>query len=153
MGIRLYGAVFQHAVNGLNALAAEIPDHVTGIMLKKARALLYVSLGHFFLLIGLIGVFLPVLPTTPFVLLASWCYSRSSKRFHGWIRDNKLFGTYIREWEQHRSIPVRAKALALTMIGASGVIVWLTVGNGAARVAALLTMVIVSIYILTRPSR
>ncbi len=122
-------------------------------MWRRVRMLAYVGFGHFFLVVGFVGMFIPLLPTVPFVLLASWCYSRGSKRLHDCLRNNKFFGTYIREWEQSRSIPVRAKALAVTMIAISislivyaAPIVWVKVGM------AVIGMC-VSAYILTRPSR
>lgn len=75
-----------------------------------------VVLGTVFVVTGVIGIFLPILPTTPFMLLAAWCYARSSTRFYNWIMNNKVFGPIIREWRQHRSIPRRAKTTALILM-------------------------------------
>lgn len=75
-----------------------------------------VILGTLFVVIGIAGIFLPVLPTTPFLLLAATCYARSSRRFYNWIMNNKVFGPIIREWRQYRAIPKRAKITAMVLI-------------------------------------
>lgn len=67
-----------------------------------------------------LGVVLPVLPTTPFLLVAAACFARSSPRFYDWLLGNRIFGPLIREWREHRSIPKRAKAIAIAMIIAVG---------------------------------
>lgn len=63
--------------------------------------------------LGLIGVVLPGLPTTPFVLLAAACFARASPRVHQWMRDNRWIGPALRDWEQHRSLTLRIKTVAL----------------------------------------
>ena len=75
-----------------------------------------VILGTVFVVTGVIGIFLPILPTTPFMLLAAWCYARSSSRFYNWIMNNRVFGPIIREWRQYRSIPRRAKRTAMIIM-------------------------------------
>jgi len=79
------------------------------------RVLLVIA-GTLCLVLAVLGVFTPVLPTTPFVLLAAACYARASTRFHRMLLDNRTFGPIIREWERHRSIPRRVKALAIGMM-------------------------------------
>lgn len=82
---------------------------------QPARLLLLVC-GWFALLLGAIGLLLPVLPTTPFVLLAAACFARSSERFHAMLLRNRLFGPLVAEWEQHRSIPRRTKRWAIALM-------------------------------------
>lgn len=79
------------------------------------RWMLWIA-GSVALLLGILGVFLPVLPTTPFILLAAACYARASERFHGWLLRHETFGPTIRNWEQHRSIAPRTKRIAITMM-------------------------------------
>lgn len=69
--------------------------------------------------LAVLGLFLPVLPTTPFLLLASACYSRSSKRMHRWLQENRLFGATLRHYESCKAIPLRAKIIALCMLWGS----------------------------------
>jgi uncharacterized membrane protein YbaN (DUF454 family) len=66
--------------------------------------------------LGVLGLFLPVLPTTPFLLLAAACYARASNRFYGWLLNNRTFGPLIREWRRYRSIPWRTKLTAIALM-------------------------------------
>lgn len=77
---------------------------------------LLVGIGCLALVLGGIGVFLPVLPTTPFVLLAAACFARSSPRFYQFLMRNKYLGPYLRAWRLERRIPLKAKLLATFMI-------------------------------------
>ena len=66
--------------------------------------------------LGLVGIFLPLLPTTPFVLLAAACFARGSERFHQWLLANRTFGPMVYEWERHRSLPYRTKVTAIVLM-------------------------------------
>lgn len=79
------------------------------------RALFFVA-GVVSLVLGFAGVFLPVLPTTPLVLLAAACFARSYRPFHEWLIGHPLFGPLVREWHEHRSIPYRTKLFAIGMM-------------------------------------
>ncbi len=77
---------------------------------------LYIALGLIFVGFGYLGAVLPVLPTTPFLLVASFCFARSSPRLHRWLRRTPYFGHLIRDWEEHRGIRPRVKAFAITLV-------------------------------------
>jgi len=77
---------------------------------------IYLMIGLLCLLLGFIGIFLPLLPTTPFVLLAAFCFSRSSERLHQKLLSHKVFGPIIDEWEQHGVIPLKVKCFSSTMM-------------------------------------
>jgi len=66
--------------------------------------------------LGVVGIFLPLLPTTPFMLLAAACFARSSQRFHERLLANRTFGPLILEWEKHRSLPRRTKLTAIVLM-------------------------------------
>ena len=72
--------------------------------------------GMLFVALGVIGVFVPLLPTTPFMLLAAACFARSSRRFHDWLLANRTFGPLIYEWRRYRSIPYRTKIMAIALM-------------------------------------
>lgn len=72
--------------------------------------------GSISLSVGVIGIVLPLLPTTPFLILAAFCYARSSKRMHDWLLDHRLFGTLIEDWNRHGAIRRSAKILATLSI-------------------------------------
>jgi hypothetical protein len=81
--------------------------------------LLFAGLGTLFVLLAMAGLFVPVLPTTPFLLLAAACFARSSRRIFNWLLSQPQFGPLIREWREHRSMPYRAKRTALVLIALS----------------------------------
>lgn len=80
---------------------------------------LYNIAGTVALLLGILGIFLPVLPTTPFLLLASACYMRGSDRMHRWLMNQRHLGPYIRNFTAGRGIPLRAKIAALALMWTS----------------------------------
>lgn len=69
--------------------------------------------------LGVAGIVLPVLPTTPFILLAAYCFARASPRLHRWLLDSRTFGPMIREWQTHRAIPWRTKLTAIALMSAT----------------------------------
>ena len=90
------------------------------------RKALLLGVGTLALAAGIAGIFLPLLPATPFLLLASGCYLRSSERMHRWLLGHGRLGAYIRAFEEGRGIPARAKALALlTMWPSIAYAVWI----------------------------
>ena len=82
---------------------------------KIVRVLFFVA-GTIFLALGAIGIVLPVLPTTPFLLLALACYCRSSQRMTRWMLTNRYFGKYIRNYKEGKGIPMKTKLFALTVL-------------------------------------
>lgn len=86
---------------------------------------LYLILGFLFLVVAGIGFILPVLPGTPFVLLAAWCFARSSEKWHQWLLQNEIFGPLIQNWEENRCISIRTKIVAIgsmLMVGGSSIV-------------------------------
>ena len=79
------------------------------------RVLLIIA-GWICVVLATLGVVLPLLPTTPFLLLAAWCFARSSPRFHHWLLHRSWFGSYLRHWQQHRALPKGAKPKAVALI-------------------------------------
>ena len=79
----------------------------------------FFAAGVLSLALGVLGALLPVLPTTPFVLLAAACFARSSDRFYRWLLAHRSFGPMVHEWRMHRSIPYRAKLVAIALMAMS----------------------------------
>lgn len=122
-------------------------------MKDKTKRMLFLATGFFFVGLGLIGVALPVLPTTPFLIVAAYCFSKSSERWHEWLLSNPIFGSSLRDWEKSGVIRMRAKITAVCLITISFTTLWFTIKAPVyARVAMLSIGVIVSIFILSRPS-
>jgi len=82
------------------------------------RALLFAA-GAISVALAAVGAFVPILPTTPFLLLAAWCFLRSSRRMHAWILASPVFGPYVREWREKRTVPREAKLKAIALVIAS----------------------------------
>ena len=123
----------------------------TIIRMAKARRLGWRIAGTVSLVLGLIGIALPLLPTTPFLLLAAFCFSRGSRKLHNWLMNHPRLGPPIHEWRDHRAISRRAKVLAMIALvlafgGAVlfGAPVW-------ALIAQVVVLTAVAAFILTRP--
>jgi uncharacterized membrane protein YbaN (DUF454 family) len=100
--------------------------------------------------LGILGVFLPLLPTTPFLLLASACFARGSTRLHHWLQTNKVFGKYLRDYENGKGIPLRGKVWALIFMWSSmGYSIWRLHDRLALQILVALIGTCVTIY-LTR---
>ena len=84
-------------------------------MISPKKAVL-VAAGSVSLALAVLGVFLPLLPTTPFLLLASACYVRSSERLHGWLMGNRMLGPYIRNFKERRGIPLRGRIVTVVLL-------------------------------------
>ena len=80
------------------------------------KKVLWISLGILFVGLGAIGVVIPGLPTTPFLILAAACFIRSSQRLYDWLIKNKTFGPYLKDYREGKGIPKKAKILAVSMI-------------------------------------
>ncbi len=91
---------------------------------RVLRWLLWLA-GSVSLMLGLIGVLLPGLPTTPFILLAAACYAKASPRLHGWLLNHRFLGPMVRDWETHRSLTRRNKTVAqVSMVVMVGLSAW-----------------------------
>ncbi|MGE8368141.1 YbaN family protein [Cupriavidus sp.] len=123
---------------------------------RRQRALraLWVVLGVLSLLLGIAGIFLPVLPTTPFVLLAAACFARGSERFHARLLAHPRFGPLVHDWQTYRSVPLRAKCLAIGMMWPSmGITAWLMRERPLASLALVATAAGVTAWLLRLPTR
>ncbi len=99
-----------------------------------------VAAGFLFVGLGVVGAFLPLLPTTPFLLLAAACFARSSARFYNWLVNNKWFGVYVRDYREGRGVPVRIKVVT---VGA----LWVVIGLSAAFAVSSLFIRIILVVI------
>lgn len=113
---------------------------------------LYNLAGTVALLLGIVGIFLPLLPTTPFLLLASACYMRGSSRMYQWLVNQRHLGPYLVSYQQGRGIPLRAKIAALTMMWTSLTVSIVIVPLIWVRVLLAVIGISVSIYVLRMPT-
>ena len=114
---------------------------------------LLISAGTISIFLGFIGIFLPILPTTPFLLLAAALYSKSSDKFYNWLIHNRLFGSFIRNYREGKGITLQAKFISLTSL-------WLVLGstiiyaieNIYLKILLLLIAIGVTIHLLLIPT-
>ncbi|MEW6216612.1 MAG: YbaN family protein [Candidatus Bipolaricaulota bacterium] len=85
----------------------------------RARRLVLTACGLLCVGLAVLGWILPIMPATPFLLLAAWCFARSSPRLHRWLHGNRLFGRYLRDYEEGRGLPWTWKAATLALIWGS----------------------------------
>ena len=109
-------------------------------ILRKLTNRIWIAVGTILVTLGVIGIFLPLLPTTPFLLAAAACYARGSKRFYTWLLNNKWFGEYIRNYREGKGVPMRVKIISLSLL-------WLTIGFSAFSVVPLLIGKVILIMI------
>lgn len=115
--------------------------------------LFFLGLGWVCVALGVIGIVLPVLPTTPFLLVAAWAFARSSPRVRDWLVGHKVLGPYVNDWNEHGAIPARAKVLAIAVMSVSAA--WLLGWSDLSvtvKTVVVLCMLGAAVFILTRPS-
>ncbi|MCH4563300.1 MULTISPECIES: YbaN family protein [Halomonas] len=111
----------------------------------------FIAIAWISFALGLIGVFVPLMPTTCFMLLAVWAASRGSPRFALWIREHPRFGPAVVAWEGERAIPRHAKWLATGMLAFSMLVLTLTVSVAWLKFALIAGLFLVGVWIVTRP--
>ena len=95
------------------------PGGTNKIPNKLLRVVLIIA-GTLFVGLGVLGIIVPLLPTTPFLLLSAACYARSSKRFYDWLLNNKWFGNYIKKYRDGKGVPKKVKVLSISLL-------WITI--------------------------
>lgn len=129
------------------------PDVSSAVRAAPAWARpLWLLAGGVALLLGVAGVFLPLLPTTPFVLLAAFCFSRGSARWEAWLLAHPRWGPIVRDWRTERAVPLRAKQLATVMMAASSTWAAFTLSS-AWRWAPALCCSVVAAWLWHLPTR
>lgn len=96
----------------------------TSVSPQRWQRWIWLVCGAISLSTGVIGIVLPVLPTTPFVLLAAYCFARGSERYEQWLLNHPRFGPMVRDWRANRAVPLRAKQFAWVMMLLSSAFSW-----------------------------
>lgn len=117
---------------------------------KQVKKLIYLIIGSISLVLGLIGILFPVLPTTPFLLLSAFCFVRSSQKCYDWLINHKILGPYVKDYMRHHAVKKQAKIMALVMIWTSiPACIILFIDFVPAKFMLLIIASIVSFYILS----
>ena len=118
-------------------------------LIMDVRKAVLIFAGTVCVALGVLGMFLPLLPTTVFLLMAAYCYSRSSERFHTWLINNRLLGSYIRNYKSGQGISLRQKITTTGILWVSiGVSIWLLGGSFWATLLLLLIAIGVTLHLV-----
>lgn len=112
---------------------------------------IWFAAGLISLALAIAGAFLPLLPTTPFLLVAAFAFARSSPRLHNWLVNHRQFGPMIENWQRHGAISRRAKFLAATAMAAAVLLSWMTGFSNFVIGLQIAVMACVMLFIFTRP--
>ena len=122
-------------------------------VLPADMRIVYLCLGCLMVATGVVGAFLPVLPTTPFLLLALWCFSKSSPRLEAWLLNHPRFGKPLRNWREHGAIPRRAKIAAVSLMTMSYLFyVFILAPPALQMLVVAIVMIGAGTFVVTRPS-
>ncbi|QZA78677.1 YbaN family protein [Deefgea tanakiae] len=123
-------------------------------LMKPIYKILFTLSGVLALVLGMIGIIVPGLPTTPFILLAAYCFAKGSQRLHLRLLNHPWCGALIRDWERHRSLPLRLKYLVIgMMLLTSGLSIWQLSSKPWAQVSILVVALIGTITVIRIPTR
>ena len=138
-------------MNGAIYYSNEIPLRSSSIIMKETLHYCLICLGWICVVLGVVGIFLPLLPTTPFILLAAWCFAKSSPRFHRWLTSHPKLGPIVHTWQSGEGISRALRNRVLAVMWASMLLSMWIVGKWWS--VALLSSIgaAVSIYILRQP--
>jgi uncharacterized membrane protein YbaN (DUF454 family) len=120
-------------------------------MLTRAARITWLVVGLLALALGAIGIALPLLPTTPFILVAAFAFAQSSEKLHQWLLDHNVFGPLIDNWQRHGAISRRAKVLSVVSMAALLLISVAMVAPPAVIIVQLVVLGGAALFILTRP--
>lgn len=113
---------------------------------------LWFTLGVVSLGMAYIGLVMPGIPFSIFLVFSAYCFSKSSKKMHDWLYNHKYFGTFLTNWTNHRIFPLKAKYAMLAVMSSSVLILWFTTQNPIAVLWSGLTMALVAIWTWRFPS-
>jgi len=115
------------------------------------KRIVLIIIGWTCVILGVAGIFLPILPTTPFILLASWCFAHSSERFHTWLIQHPKLGPLVQMWQSGQGIPRRVRNRAILAIAVGMTLSALIVGKWWVAVMLAIIGISVSCYLLKLP--
>lgn len=144
----------QHAFHRNTLYSGTMSRHLGpwGLPLGAARRAVFAALGCVMVLLGIIGAFVPLMPTTIFLILAAWCFARSSPRLEAWLLDHPRFGPVLRRWREEGAIPRKAKWMACGGM-AAGYALFLISAHPGLPLAALVAAALIgsAVYVVSRP--
>ena len=115
--------------------------------------IILLSLGFLCVALAFIGIFIPGIPTTPFLIVALWAFAQSSKKFHAWLLNHKRFGTVLRNWEAHKVVPIKAKITMVILQITAVAMIQYSLNNIYITIGLAVLLLCVASYVISLPSK
>ena len=112
-----------------------------------------ISLGWLCVGLGFVGIFVPGIPTTIFLIIALWAFTKSSEKLRHWLLNHKKFGSILNNWQEHKVVPRRAKILMVVLMSLAVVLFYYSLQNLYLTIGLIIILVLVAIYVISLPSK
>ena len=117
------------------------------------KKIILISLGWLCVSLGFIGIFIPGIPTTIFLIIALWAFTKSSKKLRDWLLHHKKFGPILKNWQEHKVVPRRAKILMVVLMIFASILFYYSLQNLFLTIGLIIILVLVAIYVISLPSK
>ena len=117
------------------------------------KRIILISLGWLCVGLGFVGVFVPGIPTTIFLIIALWAFTKSSEKLRLWLLNHKRFGPILNNWQQHKVVPRRAKILMVVLMSLAVVLFYYSLQKLYLTIGLIIILVSVAIYVISLPSK
>ena len=112
-----------------------------------------ISLGCFCVGLGFIGVFIPGIPTTIFLIIALWAFTKSSEKLRHWLLNHKRFGPILNNWQEHKVVPRRAKILMVVLMSLAVILFYYSSQSLILTIGLIIILISVAVYVISLPSK
>ena len=117
------------------------------------KRIILISLGWLCVGLGFVGVFVPGIPTTIFLIIALWAFTKSSEKLRHWLLNHKRFGPILNNWQEHKVVPRRAKILMVVLMSLAVILFYYSSQSLILTIGLIIILVSVAIYVLSLPSK
>ena len=117
------------------------------------KRIILISLGWLCVGLGFVGVFVPGIPTTIFLIIALWAFTKSSKKLRHWLLNHKRFGPILNNWQEHKVVPRRAKILMVVLMSLAVILFYYSLQSLILTIGLIIILVSVAIYVISLPSK
>ena len=117
------------------------------------KRIILISLGWLCVGLGFVGVFVPGIPTTIFLIIALWAFTKSSEKLRHWLLNHKRFGPILNNWQEHKVVPRRAKILMVVLMSLAVILFYYSLQNLYLTIGLIIILVSVAIYVISLPSK
>ena len=114
---------------------------------------IFISLGWLCVGLGFVGIFVPGIPTTIFLIIALWAFTKSSEKLRHWLLNHKRFGPILNNWQEHKVVPRRAKILMVVLMSLAVILFYYSLQSLILTIGLIILLVSVAIYVISLPSK